>query len=312
MSPSEIKPTEDPGRRASILLEALPYIRRFHQRTIVIKFGGAAMKEEALRRDFATDLVLMQYIGLRPVVVHGGGPQINQLLKDLGIQSEFIDGHRVTDANAMDVVEMVLAGKVNKEIVALVNQAGGRAVGLTGKDGGLAQAKQHYLQRKNDTGGVDEVPLGQVGTLTADDIRPAVITTLEKDGYIPIIAPVAVDEAGRTMNINADTMAGAVAGALKAEKLMLLTDTPGVLHEGKTVTGLKSKDVRELIETGVISGGMIPKVECCLRAIDRGVRRTHIIDGRVAHALLLEIFTDTGVGTLIASDDDEPIAPQAR
>ena len=298
--------------RAEILLEALPYIRRFHQKTIVIKFGGAAMKEEQLRKDFATDLVLMQYVGLRPVVVHGGGPQINQLLKDLGIHSEFIDGHRVTESDAMEVVEMVLAGKVNKEIVALVNQAGGRAVGLSGKDGGLATAEQHYIQRKNQAGSDERVALGQVGTVTADDIQPAVITTLERDGYIPVIAPVAVDGAGRTMNINADTMAGAVAGALQAEKLMLLTDTPGVLRDGETITGLKSDDVRDLIDQGVISGGMIPKVKCCLRAIDRGVRRTHIIDGRVSHALLLEIFTDTGVGTLIAADEDEPITPQAR
>ena len=291
-------------------MEALPYIRRFHNKTIVIKFGGAAMKEEALRRDFATDLVLMRYIGLRPVVVHGGGPQINRLLEDLGIESHFVDGHRVTDESAMDVVEMVLAGKVNKEIVALVNQAGGRAVGLTGKDGGLATAHQHYIERKNPAGETTErIPLGRVGTVSADDIRPEVIHALEKNEYIPVIAPIAVDGDGRSMNINADTMAGAVAGALQAEKLILLTDTPGVLKDDKTVTGLQSEDVRQLIESGVISGGMIPKVECCLRAIQRGVRRTHIIDGRVAHSLLLEVFTDSGVGTLISADDYEPIKP---
>ncbi len=269
------------------------------------------MKDASLARDFADDLVLLRYVGLRPVVVHGGGPQINRLLADLGIHSEFVDGHRVTDAPAMDVVEMVLSGKVNKEIVSMVNQAGGRAVGLSGKDGHLATARPHFLERKNGAGEiVESIELGQVGTLSAEDIDPAVITALENAGYIPVIAPVAVDANGRTMNINADTMAGAVAGALKAEKLMLLTDTPGVLRDGVTVTGLKSADVRALIAAGVIKGGMIPKVECCLSAIDHGVRRTHIIDGRVPHALLLEIFTDTGVGTLIASDDDEPIEPR--
>ncbi len=289
--------------RAEILMEALPYIRRFHGKTIVIKFGGAAMKDEALRTQFARDVVLLQYVGMQPIIVHGGGPQINRLLDGLGIQSHFVDGHRVTDEKAMEVVEMVLSGYVNKDIVGLINHEGGRAVGISGKDGGLARGTVHSLHRKNEDGTTEEVSLGRVGNVLRSGINTAVLTDLYKDGYIPVIAPVAVDSDGKSLNVNADTMAGAIAGALRAEKLILLTDTPGVMREGQTVTGLIPSDVYRLINEGTIKGGMIPKTECCLKALESGVKRTHIIDGRVPHALLLEIFTDRGVGTLISHSD---------
>ena len=284
------------------LLEALPYIRKYSGKTIVIKYGGAAMDKADLRDSFARDITLLQYVGMKPVIVHGGGPQINQLLKDLNIQSEFIDGHRVTDKSAMDVVEMVLAGNVNKSIVALINKEGGKAVGISGKDGNLAEASLHTINRKNTEGQTEQVSLGRVGSVNFSDIRPHVIRSLEDAGYVPVIAPVAVDKNGDSLNINADTMAGAIASALKAEKLILLTDTPGVMKDGATLTGLRPDDVRRLIDDGTIKGGMIPKVTCCLEALDAGVRRTHIIDGRVKHATLLEILTDTGVGTLITSE----------
>lgn len=289
------------SHRAEILLEALPYIRRFNGKTIVIKFGGAAMQDDALRHAFARDIVLLQYVGIKPVVVHGGGPQISQMLKNLNIPTQFVDGHRITDAASMDVVEMVLAGRINKSIVALINNEGGLAVGISGKDGNLARGKPHSLQSK--TG--EEVSLGQVGTLSANDINPNLITSLENDGYVPVIAPVAVDENGVSLNINADTMAGAVASSLKASKLVLLTDTPGVLIDDKTVTGLSPRDVQLHKDSGAISGGMLPKVDCCTDALHAGVRRTHIIDGRVEHSVLLEIFTDTGVGTLISNEFDQ-------
>lgn len=292
------------NRRAEILLEALPYIRRFSGKTIVIKFGGAAMANRELSQDFARDVVLLQYVGIKPVIVHGGGPQINKLLEDLKIPTQFVDGHRVTDEASMDVVEMVLCGKINKEIVALINNEGGRAAGISGKDGNLAVAEPHELQRTNDSGRQETVSLGRVGRISKDRISPHIITTLEGNGYVPIIAPVAADEDGHSMNVNADTMAGAVASALKAEKLILLTDTPGVLVDGEPVTGLGPEDVDELKRTGKITGGMLPKVDCCLQALMYGVKRTHIVDGRVPHALLLEIFTDRGVGTLISNDFD--------
>ena len=292
------------NRRAEILLEALPYIRRFSGKTIVIKFGGAAMANRELSKDFARDVVLLQYVGIKPVIVHGGGPQINKLLEDLKIPTQFVDGHRITDEASMDVVEMVLCGKINKEIVALINSEGGRAAGISGKDGNLAVAEPHELQRTNDAGFQETVSLGRVGRISKDRISPDIITTLEGNGYVPIIAPVAADEDGHSMNVNADTMAGAVASALKAEKLLLLTDTPGVLVDGEPVTGLGPEDVDELKRTGKITGGMLPKVDCCLQALMYGVKRTHIVDGRVPHALLLEIFTDRGVGTLISNDFD--------
>lgn len=288
--------------RADVLLEALPYIQRFAGRVVVIKYGGAAQTEQALRASFARDVVLLKYIGIHPVIVHGGGPQITKMLDTLGIQSTFVDGHRITDSASMDVVEMMLSGLINKEIVSLMQQAGGRAVGLSGKDGRLALARPHHLTKTREDGSVEEISLGQVGTI--ERIEPGILGSLIDGGYIPVIAPVSPDADGRSMNINADTMAGEIASALRADKLILLTDTRGVLHNGEVLTGLTPLRVRELIRADVIKGGMIPKVECCLNAIERGVMRTHIIDGRVPHALLLEIFTDSGVGTLITADAD--------
>ena len=282
------------------LLEALPYIQKFKGKSIVIKYGGAAMNQADLRAQFAQDVVLLRLVGMHPVIVHGGGPQINQLLTDLKIPSEFVDGHRITDEASMEVVEMVLSGSVNKSIVSLINKAGGRAVGISGKDGHLARGILHELEKKTDSG-TEKVSLGRVGTVDINKIDTSILTLLDDSGYIPIIAPVTVDSDGHSLNINADTMAGAIAAALQAEKLILLTDTPGVLHEGKTITGLKFDDVKELINNKIIHGGMLPQVDCCLHAIEHGVNRAHIIDGRVPHALLLEIFTDKGVGTLIES-----------
>jgi acetylglutamate kinase len=298
--------------RAEILLEALPYIRRFSGKTLVIKYGGAAMESDELARQFARDVVLLQYVGIKPVIVHGGGPQISNLLKELNIPSDFVDGHRITDAAAMDVVEMVLAGKINKGIVAMINREGGRAAGISGKDGSLAIARPHSLTRTNDAGQAEEVSLGRVGWIAKDGINPAIIKVLEDSSYVPIIAPVAMDAEGHSLNVNADTMAGAVASALKAEKLILLTDTAGVIVAGQTVTGLGPEDVERLKTEGKITGGMIPKVDCCLQALYHGVNRTHIIDGRVPHALLLEIFTDRGVGTLISNDFDRNHAPPEK
>lgn len=290
------------SQRIPALLEALPYIRHFYGKTIVIKYGGAAMSKADLRDNFAQDITLLQYVGMKPVIVHGGGPQINRLLEDLKIPSQFIDGHRITDEESMNIVEMVLAGSVNKSIVSRINREGGKAVGLSGKDGHLAKASLHKLRKTDTSGMVEEVSLGRVGTVNFGDINTGVILALESSGYVPVIAPIAVDENGDSLNINADTFAGAIASALKAEKLILLTDTPGVLKDNKTLTGLKPSVVRALMDEGVIRGGMIPKVSCCLSALDAGVRRTHIIDGRVPHALLLEILTDMGVGTLITSE----------
>lgn len=283
--------------RAHLLLEALPYIQRFAGKIIVVKYGGAAQTDASLRAGFARDVVLLKFVGIHPVIVHGGGPQITRMLDVLGIKSTFVDGHRVTDSASMDVVEMMLSGLINKEIVSLIQQAGGRAVGISGKDGCLALARPHHLTKTLEDGRTEEVSLGQVGTI--ERIEPDILHSLIDGGYIPVIAPVSPDADGRSMNINADTMAGEIASALKADKLILLTDTKGVLHGDQVLTGLTPGRVRRLIGEGVIKGGMIPKVECCLNAIDRGVARTHIIDGRVPHALLLEIFTDEGVGTLI-------------
>lgn len=288
--------------RAEVLLQALPYIRRFSGKFVVIKYGGAAMEKADLRDKFAEDVTLLQYVGIQPVIVHGGGPMINSLLERLGVKSEFVAGHRVTDEASMEIVEMVLAGQVNKSLVSLIHFAGGKAVGLSGRDGGLARGRLHVLHRTSPDGTIEKISLGRVGTVLPEDVDVSILYTLQKEGFIPVIAPVAFDDEGKPLNINADTMAGAIASALKAEKLILLTDTPGVLHEGKTLTGLNPQKVRELISEGIIQGGMIPKVECCLAAIEYGVKRTHIIDGRIPHALLLEIFTDKGVGTLISRE----------
>jgi acetylglutamate kinase len=282
--------------KAQVLIEALPYIRKFYQKTMVIKYGGAAMVDDDLKEGFAMDIVLMKYVGLNPVVVHGGGPQIGQVLQKMGKNSTFVRGLRVTDKETMDVVEMVLVGKVNKEIVSLINGCGGKAVGLSGKDGELIKAKKLIISPQEQEPSAETVDLGMVGEV--EDINSEVIKTLKDDDFIPIIAPVGVGRDGTTYNINADLVAGKLAAALQAEKLILLTDTPGVLGErGKLLPSLRGEEAKALISRGIISEGMIPKVECCLEALAGGVIKAHIIDGRVKHALILEIFTDGGVGT---------------
>ena len=288
----------DANDSARVLTEALPYIRRFHGKTIVIKYGGKAMVDESLKRGFARDVVLMKLVGMNPVIVHGGGPQIGKLLERIGKKSEFVEGLRVTDRETIDVVEMVLGGLVNKEIVALVNSQGGRAVGLSGKDGELIRASKLVL-RPDDADSEEEViDIGHVGKI--ESINPAVVETLDKGNFIPVIAPIGVGVDGHTYNINADTVAGRLAVTLKAEKLILLTNTPGVLDTaGTLLTGLAQADVETLIEKGIISGGMLPKVRCALEAVAGGVSTATISDGQVPHALLLETLTDEGVGTLI-------------
>ena len=286
------------AQKAQTLAEALPYIRRFHGKTIVVKYGGNAMTDPALQRSFAHDVVLLKLIGLNPVVVHGGGPQIEQLLGKLGKKGEFVQGMRVTDAETMDVVEMVLAGAVNKDIVTLINQAGGKAVGLTGQDGAFIIARKLLVQNKDKP--EEMLDIGQVGEIAAIDAR--VISTLEQGGFIPVVAPIGVGLEGESYNINADLVAGKLAEVLRAEKLVLLTNTPGVLDkDGNLLTGLTPKRVEELVGDGTLSGGMLPKIASALDAARSGVKGVHIIDGRVEHALLLEIFTDEGVGTLIRS-----------
>jgi acetylglutamate kinase len=290
---------ENPIDKAKILVEALPYIRRFYDKTIVIKYGGSTMEEESLKRNFALDIVLLKYIGIHPVIVHGGGPQIGEMLTKIGKKSQFIEGMRVTDGETMDVVEMVLVGKVNKELVTLINQQGGKAVGLSGKDGRLITAKKLRLTKSRGEGEDPEIiDIGMVGEVK--EINPGVIEALEKENFIPVIAPVGVGEEGETYNINADLVAGKVAAALKAEKLILLTDIEGVMDEKhQLIPTLDAKQAKQLIAQKVISSGMIPKVNCCLDALEEGVTKTHIIDGRVEHAILLEIFTDVGIGTQI-------------
>ena len=293
---------KNPIDKANVLVEALPYIRRFYDKTVVIKYGGSAMEEDRLKRNFALDVVLLKYIGINPVIVHGGGPQIGQLLTKLGKKSEFVEGMRVTDKETMDVVEMVLVGKVNKEIVSLINQQGGKAVGLSGKDGRLINAKKLKITKSRGKGKPPEViDLGMVGEVKA--INPGVIESLEKENFIPVIAPIGVGEEGETYNINADLVAGKVASALRAEKLILLTDVEGVMDEKKQlIPTLDAKKAKRMMTQKIISSGMIPKVNCCLEALEEGVIKTHIIDGRVDHAVLLEIFTDVGVGTQISKE----------
>jgi acetylglutamate kinase len=285
------------AEKARILGEALPYIQRFHGKTIVVKFGGNAMTDEGLKSGFARDVVLLKLVGMNPVVVHGGGPQIEQLLARLGKKGEFVQGMRVTDSETMDVVEMVLGGQVNKEVVELINQAGGKAVGLTGQDGAFIRARKMQLAPSKENGAVD---LGQVGEI--DSIDPSVIDALEKGGFIPVVAPIGTGADGTTYNINADLVAGKLAEVLHAEKLVVLTNTPGVLDkDGKLLTGLTPRKIDDLVAKGVISGGMIPKIGSALDAARNGVKSVHIIDGRVPNALLLEVLTDEGVGTLIRS-----------
>lgn len=290
---------DNPMDKAKVLVEALPYIRRFYGRTLVLKYGGGAMEEERLKRSFALDVTLLKYIGLHPVIVHGGGPQIGEMLTRVGKKSQFVEGMRVTDPETMEIVEMVLVGKVNKELVALINQQGGKAVGLSGKDGRLILAEKMKLIRSRGHGEDGEtIDIGMVGEVKAID--PGVIEALEKENFIPVIAPVGFGEEGETYNINADLVAGKVASALKSEKLILLTDVEGVKDEkGQLIPTLNEKEARRLMAKKVIASGMIPKVNCCLDALAEGVAKTHIIDGRVEHAILLEIFTDVGIGTEI-------------
>jgi acetylglutamate kinase len=284
---------------ASVLTEALPYIRRFKNKIIVVKFGGNAMIDDDLKHSFARDIVLMKLVGLNPIVVHGGGPQIGNLLKKIGKETGFIDGMRVTDSETMDVVEMVLGGLVNKEIVHLINQHGGKAVGLTGKDGNFIRAKKIQLKKSSvDNEASEIIDLGHVGEVTSIDT--AVLDMLADSDFIPVIAPIGVGEKGESYNINADLVAGKIAEELKAEKLILLTNTAGILDkQGELLTGLSLSDIDDLIADGTISDGMIPKTRCATDALQGGVTSVHIIDGRVNHAVLLELFTDQGVGTLL-------------
>ena len=287
-----------PGIKAAVLAEALPYIKRFHGKTIVVKYGGNAMTEERLKQSFARDVVLLKLVGMNVVVVHGGGPQIENLLGRVGKKGEFIQGMRVTDAETMEIVEMVLGGQVNKDVVNLINQAGGKAVGLTGKDGNFIRARKLLLANQNDGG--DLIDVGQVGDIT--QIDPSLIGHLESGGFIPVVAPIGVGKDGETYNINADVVAGKIAEILKAEKLVLLTNTPGVLNEsGELITGMTPKEIVDMVADGTLSGGMLPKIGSALDAARNGVKSVHIIDGRVEHALLLEILTDHGVGTMIKS-----------
>lgn len=294
---SKLSPQAD--STAKILTEALPYIRKFHGCTIVVKYGGAAMVEESLKLSFARDLTLMKLVGMSPVVVHGGGPQTGALLKKLNIPTRFVNGMRVTDAATMDVVEMVIGGQVNQEIVALLNHHGGKAVGVTGKDGGLIRARQLKLSAADLGPEASElIDLGQVGEVEAVDAK--VLTTLMRDGFIPVIAPIGAGPEGEPYNINADLVAGRVAEALKAEKLVLLTDRPGILDaQGATLSRLSAEEAGQLIAAGSITGGMLPKTRCALEAVAGGVGSVQIIDGTKPHALLLEIFTDAGIGTQI-------------
>jgi len=290
-------------RTAEVLTEALPYIQKYAGKTFVVKYGGNAMTDENLKESFARNIVLMKAVGINPIVVHGGGPQIGDLLKRLNIETEFIDGMRVTDSATMDVVEMVLGANVNKSIVNLLNQHGGNAVGITGKDGCLIKAQKMTLTTKASENQPPEIiDIGHVGEV--ESIDTSLLDALNHGNFIPVIAPIGVDDEGNSYNINADFVAGKLAEVLKAEKLMLLTNVAGLLDkQGNILTGLTTKQVDELIEDGTIYGGMLPKIQCALDAVKSGVNRSHIVDGRVANAVLLEIFTDTGVGTLITNEE---------
>jgi acetylglutamate kinase len=284
--------------KAEILIEALPYIRNFCGKTFVIKYGGAAQVQDNLKESFAKDVVMLNFIGIRTAIVHGGGPKISAIMEKMGKKPKFIQGQRVTDEETMDIVEMVLGGLINKEIVSLINSHGGKAVGLSGKDGGLIRAKKKLIKNSSHTGGDETIDIGLVGEVTHVD--PHIIMSLEKEGFIPVISPVGVGPKGETLNINADYVAAAVASALHAEKLILLTDVPGIIDKNKKIVStLKKHQIKKLIHDETISGGMLPKVQACLRGIEGGVAKTHIIDGRIPHCLLLEIFTKEGIGTEI-------------
>nr|WP_167467196.1 acetylglutamate kinase [Aquitalea magnusonii] len=290
----EIVVSVNAAEKALVLAEALPYIRRFSGKTIVIKYGGNAMTDDALKEGFAKDIVLLKLVGINPVVVHGGGPQINELLERVGKEGKFIQGMRVTDQETMDVVEMVLGGLVNKEIVSLINTHGGKAVGLTGKDGHFIRAEKMFLSDESD----EKIDIGQVGEISSID--PSLVSLLDRQDFIPVVAPIGVGANGEAYNINADLVAGKLAETLHAEKLILMTNTPGVLDkQGKLLTGLSAQQVDALFADGTIHGGMLPKISSALDAARSGVNTVHIIDGRVPHALLLEIMTDDGVGTMI-------------
>jgi acetylglutamate kinase len=287
--------------RAKVLVEALPYLRDFRGKRIVVKYGGHAMIKPELKRIFAQQIVLFHYVGIQVVVVHGGGPQINTVLDKMGIESRFVDGKRVTDAKTMDVVEMVLAGGINKEIVQLINTDGGKAVGLSGKDGGLIKAKKLLHSKKAEDGTVTSFDMGHVGEVTA--VNTEIIDAVEKAGFTAVIAPSGVGDDGLTYNINADTVAAEIARAMKVEKLIVLTDEQGVLgNDGALISSLKYSQIHKLISGGVVTGGMIPKVECCMRALEGGVTKAHIIDGRIPFSLMLELFTDSGIGTQIVKE----------
>ena len=289
--------------KAEILVEALPYIKKFYGKTVVIKYGGHAMVDCALKKAVLTDVVLMKYVGMRPVIVHGGGPEITAMLKKLGIESRFIGGLRVTDDETMEIVEMVLVGKINKEIVSMLNAFGGRAVGLSGKDAGLLQAARKMGRARRPDGTVEMVDIGHVGEITRVD--PDIVSTLIDQGYIPVISPVAMGADRESYNINADYVAGELAVALKAEKLVILTDVEGILADRRDrdslISVIHAPEVPDLVTRGIIEGGMIPKVECCTRALAGGVGTTHILDGRVPHSILLEVFTDRGIGTMVVN-----------
>ncbi len=286
--------------KAEVLLEALPYLRRFQGQTLVVKYGGAAQQDPLLKQGFARDITLLQTLGIHVVLVHGGGPQIGKFLEQLNIPTRFVEGLRVTDQRTMDIVEMVLAGKINKEIVNLINSAGGRAVGLSGKDGRLIEGQKVEFYRPREDEPPEIIDIGLVGEVTG--VNTELIRTLLDQHFLPVIAPVGVGEQGETLNINADLVAGAVAGALGAAKLILLTDVPGVLDQGgQLLSSLTRYQAVTMMEEGAISGGMIPKIKCCLEALEEGVSKAHILDGRVPHAVLLEIFTDSGVGTEIVA-----------
>ncbi len=286
-------------RKAEVLIDALPYIRNFYGKTLVIKYGGAAQTKDELKESFSQDIAMLNFIGIRTVIVHGGGPKISATMEKMGKQPEFVQGQRITDKETMDIVEMVLGGLVNKEIVSLINKHGGKAVGLSGKDGTLIRAQKKTIKKVTPETGVSEiVDLGLVGEVTAID--PAILDSLEKNGFIPVISPIGVGPQGETLNINADYVASAVAAAVKAEKLILLTDVAGLLDRGGAVIStLKKGQISRLVKNGTIRGGMLPKVQACTRALDEGVNKTHIVDGRIPHCLLLEIFTKEGIGTEI-------------
>jgi len=286
-------------KKAEILLDALPYIKNFAGKTFVIKYGGAAQTKEELKESFARDVVMLSYIGIRTVIVHGGGPRISATMEKMGKKPEFVNGQRVTDQETMDIVEMVLGGLINKEIVSLINRHGGKAAGLSGKDGNLIHARKKMIKKIAPENGVSEIiDLGLVGEVTS--INPGIIESLDREGFVPVIAPIGVGPAGETLNINADFVAAAVASALKAEKLILLTDVAGLLDKtGNILSTLKKSEITKLIKDGTISGGMLPKVTSCLSVLENGVSKTHIVDGRIPHCLLLEIFTREGIGTEI-------------